>query len=480
MSSDLCLPAINHRSRSGSVDRGNKTDRTRILPRCLTKIDGDGKVLEFRGFPCSLEFDVGGKYGNIVVSSRTPTVLKGWRIVAVNGGYTRYGNTLAAISAARMKSRKFTVTFRFGDEILEDRTAVSDRKQLAKFDNERVDIESDRMNSERLERERLERDRIERERLEKERLEREKLECERLEREKLEKERLEREKLERERLEREKLERERLEREKLESERLESENATRVRVKAVQEATGLPARSSVGDPTTVLFAAMSGIMKAFPEGTELSKDDKNAGPCDKCDGPHHESACPHFRGKREKHRDATEMYERKKKGSCDFEDSEGGVASGDMIVHRARVVSQPGDGSCLFHSLSYGLNRVRRGRRDGKGTETARTLRRDLENYISTHSTECIGGTPIEDWILWESQTSVESYTNRMRESNDWGGAIEIAVCARVMGVTVDVYERMGSSFKRISHFTTDNKDAAVINVLYCGRCHYDALETLR
>jgi hypothetical protein len=32
-----------------------------------------------------------------------------------------------------------------------------------------------------------------------------------------------------------------------------------------------------------------------------------------------------------------------------------GSDGGNVIVSSARVVRQPGDGSCLFHSLSYGL-----------------------------------------------------------------------------------------------------------------------------
>ena len=73
---------------------------------------------------------------------------------------------------------------------------------------------------------------------------------------------------------------------------------------------------------------------------------KKTGPCDKCDGPHHEDDCPYFKGrKRENHKDATMNYGKK-----------GSVSSADVvIVKSARVVPQPGDGSCLYHSLSYGL-----------------------------------------------------------------------------------------------------------------------------
>ena len=32
-----------------------------------------------------------------------------------------------------------------------------------------------------------------------------------------------------------------------------------------------------------------------------------------------------------------------------------GGSGGNFVLRRARVVNQPGDGSCLFHSMSYGL-----------------------------------------------------------------------------------------------------------------------------
>merc|ERR1719440_143081 len=70
--------------------------------------------------------------------------------------------------------------------------------------------------------------------------------------------------------------------------------------------------------------------------------------CDKCDGPHLTDDCPHFRKPREKHADAWVSYGKKSTGEMQEE------------IHvirssNARVVRQPGDGSCLFHSLSYGL-----------------------------------------------------------------------------------------------------------------------------
>ena len=67
--------------------------------------------------------------------------------------------------------------------------------------------------------------------------------------------------------------------------------------------------------------------------------------CDACDGEHKTTECPVFKGKaRDKHKDA-----QKGKGPSI------GKPGGNFVLRTARVVRQPGDGSCLFHSMSYGL-----------------------------------------------------------------------------------------------------------------------------
>ena len=82
--------------------------------------------------------------------------------------------------------------------------------------------------------------------------------------------------------------------------------------------------------------------------------------CDRCDGKHETARCPHFKKERDKHRDA-----QKGKGP------EMGAPGGNFVLRRARVVPQPGDGSCLFHSMSYGL-----------GSGSASSLRREIGRFI--------------------------------------------------------------------------------------------------
>ena len=56
-------------------------------------------------------------------------------------------------------------------------------------------------------------------------------------------------------------------------------------------------------------------------------------------------------------------------------------------MRRARVIPQPPDGSCLFHSLSYGL-------RDGRG---ATSLRREIMAFIRNNPDLKISDTPLRD-----------------------------------------------------------------------------------
>mmetsp|Transcript_43634 Transcript_43634/g.98160 ORF Transcript_43634/g.98160 Transcript_43634/m.98160 type:complete len:151 (-) Transcript_43634:276-728(-) len=132
------------------------------------------------------------------------------------------------------------------------------------------------------------------------------------------------------------------------------------------------------------------------------------------------------------------------------------------VEARGRVVAQPGDGSCLFHSLSFGLGGV-----------SAQGLRREVADYVAGHPRTEIVGVPISDWVLWDSGLTPKAYADRMRTGSHWGGAIEMAVVALIKGVPVGVYEGRGGRFERISYFEGAGKE---VSVVYGGRVHYDAL----
>jgi len=179
--------------------------------------------------------------------------------------------------------------------------------------------------------------------------------------------------------------------------------------------------------------------------------------CDKCDGKHATESCPYYKKPRESHPDA-------QKGSKRL----GGVSTlPGATIRNGRVVRQPGDGSCLFHSLSYGL-------KDGS---SAGTLRRQICAFIVDNPKLKIADTPLSDWVKWDSRSSVSQYARKM-SGGAWGGGIEMATVSKMKGVNVHVYEQCGGVFKRISAF--DHEDNAegrpIIRVLYGGGVHYDAL----
>lgn len=179
-------------------------------------------------------------------------------------------------------------------------------------------------------------------------------------------------------------------------------------------------------------------------------------------------------------------------------DSSSGPAE---VLHDVHVARQPGDGNCLFHSLSYGL-------RDGS---TAAELRKQIVAFIEANPDLEIQGSPIKDWVQWETTLSVGDYCTKMRGTGEWGGAIEMAALSRLRGVHVLVYERnhdsagarslgaspyggiapgalvspgsssSGSStgsVRRVHTFEPPptGKAKVEVRVLYCGGVHYDAL----
>lgn len=100
-------------------------------------------------------------------------------------------------------------------------------------------------------------------------------------------------------------------------------------------------------------------------------------PCDKCDSKAHDTdSCPYYKKGRDDHPDA-------KRGKPKSLSSSGG----NLVVRDATVVSMPGDGDCLFHSLAHGL-----------GNTNARRLRSEIAAFIGSHPDLEIAEVPLKDW----------------------------------------------------------------------------------
>ena len=197
-------------------------------------------------------------------------------------------------------------------------------------------------------------------------------------------------------------------------------------------------------------------------GGALSNSRGPNGRCEKCDGLHDTAACTFYRKERENHPDARRT---RALGSSEERVLE--------VLPMARVVRQPPDGSCLFHSLSHGL-------RDGS---TAMSLRRQIGSFMQAHPELLISDSPLREWVRWDSGTSMQAYVRKIMHGNAWGGGIEMAVFAIMKRVSVHVYQTTwDGAFLRISRFPApgggDNN--RVVRVLYRGGVHFDAIETPR
>lgn len=220
----------------------------------------------------------------------------------------------------------------------------------------------------------------------------------------------------------------------------------------------LPEREYVVDRHMVLFLAMT---NCNTEAVELATTLDNRGPCSKCDGAHRSDECPHFPSDRENHADAWERFGLRSDGEEGF-----------LAIPRARgqVFTQPGDGSCLFHSLSFGLRHL-----DGSDAPLGSDLRQEIAFYLELHADETVAGSAFRDYIWWDHGVTVQEYVKLMAETNLWGGAIEMAAFARMMDVSVRVYSQgKDDMFQQVATFGDDTSSQSVA-VVYIGRCHYDA-----
>jgi len=243
---------------------------------------------------------------------------------------------------------------------------------------------------------------------------------------------------------------------------------------------GLPARKSISDPQHALIHALASprgtplvrggpspptqgdmlmVQKARQQAQKATPMRPVGPPCDRCDGNHRTRECPHFKGSRDNHEDATTGLG---KGGKEDEDAA-------PFIVRASIVRQPGDGSCLFHSLGHTLG------------ESAQELRAVVSRFIEANAEAKIAGTALSKWVTWDCGLDTKAYAARLRQPGRWGGALEMSIIAEIKGISIHVYERHGSGqFKRIATFgDVDDTTAASAHVLYGGRVHYDCLENL-
>lgn len=132
--------------------------------------------------------------------------------------------------------------------------------------------------------------------------------------------------------------------------------------------------------------------------------------------------------------------------------------------YNIKIIKQPGDGNCLFHSLSYGL-----------GNTNHKDLRFKIVNWILNNKKFKTSGITLEEWILWETNQHIDYYCSNMLKGK-WGGAIEMLVCSLIENININVFQLKNNNLIKISSFEV-KKPIKKLNLLYQGNTHYDYLE---
>ena len=209
-------------------------------------------------------------------------------------------------------------------------------------------------------------------------------------------------------------------------------------------------------------SSISSVSKSSNSTSSVNSDSKSKLCCDRCDGKHETKDCPYYRKARDKHPDA----QRRTKINGHISTLPGTWLKSMNI----KIYRQPGDGSCLFHSMSHGLN-------DGS---TASSLRKEICKYIISNPNIKICDTPLKNWIRWDTNSNIVEYVKKMYRGS-WGGGIEMACVSNIKKVNIHVYQYCPKGYKRISAFDypIEPEKRKIVRVLYQGRCHYDALKIL-
>ena len=129
-----------------------------------------------------------------------------------------------------------------------------------------------------------------------------------------------------------------------------------------------------------------------------------------------------------------------------------GGSGGNFTLRNARVVRQPGDGSCLYHSYAIPVHSARPSTQPppfrsfvrsldlqypgrlppmislpaagatnnrlayGMGdSASASGLRREIAAWVAANPDLEIADTPVSDWVRWDSNSSVAAYASKMK-----------------------------------------------------------------
>jgi hypothetical protein len=134
-----------------------------------------------------------------------------------------------------------------------------------------------------------------------------------------------------------------------------------------------------------------------------------------------------------------------------------------------KVVSHRGDGTCLFHAMSYLLHKL-------KGVEvTGDNLRLETADFIEQNKHVVLKNRNIGQWVseLQGEDVRFGGYANQLRKGM-WGGTLEILVVDHVYGVHFMVFTKCVTGYKCIMDTETVSDNTGY---LWLHDNHYDSLE---
>jgi hypothetical protein len=100
---------------------------------------------------------------------------------------------------------------------------------------------------------------------------------------------------------------------------------------------------------------------------------------------------------------------------------------------------------------------------------------------MEMHLDDLLHGLRLREWIVMLDEGAPHAYLAKMKRPGTWGGGLEIAVMAEVIGRPICVFidNAETRTCSRNIEFIPDRKEAQtqpVISILYTGRSHYSAL----
>ncbi|KAJ8752198.1 hypothetical protein K2173_003806 [Erythroxylum novogranatense] len=162
------------------------------------------------------------------------------------------------------------------------------------------------------------------------------------------------------------------------------------------------------------------------------------------------------------------MKENNQKDECDL--SHVKFSHGKKVYTDYSVIGIPGDGRCLFRSVSHGACL-----RAGKPAPTENLQRELADELRSRVADEFIKRRQETEWFI---EGDFDNYVARMRKPHVWGGEPELLMASHVlkMPITVYMYDETAGGLISIAEYGQEYGKENPIRVLYHGFGHYDAL----